>query len=65
MRDFSYLPYYHRTMARQLWLEYEGTLYHVTSGSNAYATLAWIPMKICRHDILVNPDPSPPQAPSV
>jgi hypothetical protein len=33
--DYSYLVYYPRTMARQLRLEYEGALYHITSRGNA------------------------------
>ena len=33
--DFTHFPYYHREMARQLRLEYEGTLYHITPRGNA------------------------------
>jgi hypothetical protein len=37
--NFTHLPFYHRTMARQLRLEYEGALYHITSRGNAQAAI--------------------------
>jgi hypothetical protein len=35
--DFPCLPYHHRTIVRQLRLEYEGALYHIISRGNAQA----------------------------
>jgi hypothetical protein len=39
LHDFTHFLYYHRTMTRQFRLDYEGTLYHITSRGKAPAAI--------------------------